>query len=472
VAEERIHRTWLHSDRTIPSRFVRPVVAFTHIEAAGGAVMLVAAVLALIWANAPFGETYEEFWETHIEIGVGSQVLELTLREIVNDGLMAIFFFVVGLEIKRELVLGDLRDPKRAALPVMAAVGGMIVPAILYLIIAGGEPGAARGWGVPMATDIAFSVGVISLLGRRVPVGAKLFLLTLAIADDIGAITVIAVFYTKGLLFGWLGVSLAGLAITWFANRAGIRSLAFYGVVALVIWFALLESGVHATLAGVTLGFLTPTRSWYSDEEYRDKASRLLDRFAFDAAAPRAVDRIDQDALDMAAVARESVPPLRRLENALHPWSSFVVVPIFALANAGVRFAGIDLLEALTHPVALGVAIGLFLGKLTGVTAFAWLAVRLGWGKLPKLTTWTHIVGLGALAGVGFTVAIFVAGLAFDDPTLNDRAKTGIFLGSFVAGVVGYTMLRMMKTTPAPDAKKVPASAESTARIVTGPAGD
>ena len=449
MAEERIHRTWLHSDRTVPARFVRPVLRFTHIEAAGGAVLLIAAVIALIWANAPFGETYEEFWETHLEIAVGSFHFEHTLREIVNDGMMAVFFFVVGLEIKRELVLGELRDPKRAALPVMAALGGMVAPAILYLIIVAGEPGASRGWGVPMATDIAFSVGVVALLGRRVPVGAKLFLLTLAIADDIGAITVIAIFYTDTLYFGWLAGALGGLAVTWIAGRVGIRSLLFYGVIALGTWYALLESGVHATLAGVALGFLTPARAWYSDEQYREKTSRLLDRFAFDAAAPRAAERIDQDALDVAAVAKESVAPLSRLEIALHPWSSFVVVPIFSLANAGVRFAGINLIDAITHPVALGVAVGLFVGKITGVTAFAWLAVRMGWGKLPRLTTWTHIVGLAALAGVGFTVAIFVSGLAFDDPTLGDRAKTGIFLGSLVAGVVGYVLLRMTKHLPA-----------------------
>lgn len=300
-----------------------------------------------------------------------------------------------------------------------------------------------------MATDIAFSVGVVALLGRRVPVGAKLFLLTLAIADDIGAITVIAIFYTDTLYFGWLAGALGGLAVTWIAGRVGIRSLLFYGVIALGTWYALLESGVHATLAGVALGFLTPARAWYSDEQYREKTSRLLDRFAFDAAAPRAAERIDQDALDVAAVAKESVAPLSRLEIALHPWSSFVVVPIFSLANAGVRFAGINLVDAITHPVALGVAVGLFVGKMTGVTAFAWLAVRMGWGKLPRLTTWTHIVGLAALAGVGFTVAIFVSGLAFDDPTLGDRAKTGIFLGSLVAGVVGYVLLRMTKHLPA-----------------------
>jgi NhaA family Na+:H+ antiporter len=460
VAEEQIHRTWLNSDRTVPARFVRPLLRFTHVEAAGGAVLLIAAVIALIWANAPFGETYEEFWHTHIEFSVGSFHFEESLRHIVNDGLMAIFFFVVGLEIKRELVLGDLRDPKRAALPVMAALGGMIVPAVLYLVIAGGEPGASRGWGVPMATDIAFSVGVVSLLGRRVPVGAKLFLLALAIADDIGAITVIAVFYTDELFLGWLGLALGGLALTWVAGRVGIRSLLFYGVVALFTWYALLESGVHATLAGVALGFLTPARAWYGDDEYREKASSLLSRYDFDAAAPRAVERIDQDALELASVARESVPPLRRLERSLHPWSAFVVVPIFSLANAGVRFAGIDLVEALTHPVALGVSVGLFVGKITGVTAFAWLAVKLGWGRLPKLTTWRHIVGLAALAGVGFTVAIFVSGLAFADPTLDDRAKTGIFLGSFVAGVVGYLILRFMRSPALTAAKAAERSSE------------
>jgi NhaA family Na+:H+ antiporter len=446
VTEERIHHTWLHSDRAIPKRFVRPMLRFTRIEAAGGAVMLVAAAAALIWANSPVGDSYAEFWDTHFEFSLGPLHLEETLKGLVNDGLMAVFFFVVGLEIKRELVLGELRDPKAAGLPVMAALGGMIVPALIYVGFASGADAAeaGRGWGIPMATDIAFSLGVVSLLGTRVPVGAKLFLLTLAIADDIGAILVIAVFYAGDLAWTWLGLALAGLAFTAAGSRVGIRNMAFYGVMAILTWFCLLESGVHATLAGVALALITPARPMYGDHEFRDRAQRVLDRFDFDSAAPRARQRIDQDALVLSSIARESVPPLKRMEETLLPWSSFVVVPIFALANAGVSFAGIDIGEAVTHPVALGVAVGLLLGKTAGISAFAWVALRLGWGRLPQRTSFRHVVGLAAIAGIGFTVSLFVTGLAFEDPLLTDRAKIGIFVGSGTAGLLGYFILRSM----------------------------
>jgi len=446
---ERVHVTWINSDRRIPTRFVRPLLRFTHIEAAGGLVLLIAAAVALFWANAPFGESYERFWETHFEFALGPVHLEETFRELVNDGLMAIFFFVVGLEIKRELVRGDLRDPKAAALPAIAALGGMLVPALLYISISGGGD-ATRGWGIPMATDIAFSVGVVALLGSRVPVGGKLFLLALAIVDDIGAITVIAVFYTEQLFMGHLGAAIGGLVVVWVAQRVGIRSLAFYVPVGVITWFFLLESGVHATLAGVALGLLTPAVSWYSDTEYHDKAQGLINRYDFQSRAPRGADRVDHTAMALSSVARESVPPLNRLEEALHPWSSFFIVPIFALANAGVRFAGIDLVEAATHPVSLGVATGLLVGKMFGISLFTWLAVRLGLGKLPKFTTWRHIIGLAAVAGIGFTVSLFVTVLAFDDPFLSDRARTGIFIGSFLAGVVGYLILRSCRPTAAP----------------------
>jgi NhaA family Na+:H+ antiporter len=447
---ERTHVTWLHSGRTIPSRFVRPLLRFTRVEAAGGVVLLVAAAVALAWANAPFGESYARFWETEFMLEFGPIHLHETLHGLVNDGLMTIFFFVVGLEIKRELVTGDLRDPRAAAFPVVSALGGMIVPALIYLAFAGGVEGAERGWGIPMATDIAFAVGVVSLLGMRVPVGGKLFLLALAIADDIGAILVIAIFYTDELSLGYLALALLGLGGTALASRAGVRALAFYVPLAFLTWFFLLESGVHATLAGVALGLLTPAVSMYSDRDYHERATNILDRYDFDAAAPRGTERVDHDALALSAIAKESVPPLNRIEEALHPWSSFVVVPIFALANAGVRFAGVDFAEAATHPVSLGVGIGLLAGKFLGISGFAWLAVRLRIGRLPRFTGWRHVIGLAAIAGIGFTVALFVTGLAFEDPFLTDRAKTGIFIGSTIAGLLGYLVLRTTRPLGSP----------------------
>ncbi len=441
---DREHLTWVDSDRWIPSRFVRPLNRFISIESAGGIVLLVAAVVALLWANAPFGESYENFWETHFDFSFAGIHLEESLRKLVNDGFMAIFFFVVGLEIKRELVTGDLRYPKAAALPAIAALGGMIVPALLYLSFNGGGE-ASQGWGIPVATDIAFSVGVVSLLGRRVPVGAKLFLLALAIVDDIGAIAVIAIFYTDTLYFGYLGAAIGGLVAVSVAARAGIRSMMFYVPVAIATWYFLLESGVHATLAGVALGMLTPVRSMYTDNEFHDRTSRILRRHDLSGSTPRAAERLDHDALEVSMIARESVSPLSRLEALLHPWSSFVIVPIFALANAGVRFAGMDLSEAVTHPVSLGVMIGLSLGKIVGISLFSWLAVRLRLGVLPRFAGWTHIVGLAAIAGIGFTVSLFVTGLAFDSALLADRAKIGIFVGSFASGVVGYLILRSIR---------------------------
>lgn len=444
---ERLHTTWVTSDRAVPARFVRPFLRFTKIEAAGGAVLLVAALVAIAWANAPFGETYRQFWETHLDLVVGPLHFSETLKDIVNDALMAVFFFVVGMEIKRELVVGELNDVRRAALPAVAALGGMVAPALIYLAFASGAGGeAAQGWGIPMATDIAFSVGVISLLGTRVSVSAKLFLLALAIADDIGAIAVIAVFYTSDLAFGWLVAAVVGLGLVYVAQRVNIRSIPFYVVLGALIWLFVFESGVHATLAGVALGLMTPVHAYYSDEEFKRRGTWILSRFEMDSASPRARERIDADALELSTIAKESVAPLDRLERSLHPWSSFLIVPVFALANAGVRFVEIDVAGAVTSPVALGVAFGLVIGKVLGITGATVLAVRLGIGALPRRTSWRQVVGLGALAGIGFTVSLFITELAFTGEEFTDAAKLGIFIGSTVAGVAGYLLLRSSPT--------------------------
>ena len=439
--DDSTHVTWLHSDRRVPTRFVRPLLRFTHVESASGVVLLLAAAAALFWANAPFGETYERFWSTPVTVSIGALHLDETLRLVVNDGLMAVFFFVVGLEIKRELATGDLRNPRVAALPAFAALGGMVVPALIYVAFTAGSP-AVHGWGIPMATDIAFTLGVVALLGARIPVGGRLFLLTLAIADDIGAIIVIAVFYTDSISAWYLGSALLTLALIGLAARTGIRSLTFYVPAALAVWFLLLESGVHATIAGVAVGLLTPARAMYSDRDFRDRSRRILERAEARSGVPHEHERIDHESLVLSAIARESVPPVQRVENALHPWSSFVVVPIFALANAGVRFEGIALGSALTSDVALGVSVGLLVGKTIGISLFSWLAVRLRVGTLPAAVTWRQITGLAMVAGIGFTVSLFVAGLSFADAATTDLAKTGIFAGSLVAGVLGYLVLR------------------------------
>jgi NhaA family Na+:H+ antiporter len=404
-------------------------------------------VVALFWANGPFGDTYDRFWDNHVELSIGAFHFNESLKHVVNDGLMAIFFFVVGLEIKRELVVGDLKERKQAALPAIAALGGMVVPALIFVAFVAGTGGeATRGWGIPMATDIAFSIGVISLLGTRVSTGAKLFLLALAIADDIGAIAVIAIFYTSDLSLTFLAAAFGGLGLIYVAQRIGIRASGVYWALGLMIWFFVFESGVHATLAGVALGFLTPIRAWYSDEEYVQRARWILDRYAMESATPLQRERVDASALTLSSVARESVAPLDRLESALHPWSAFVVIPIFALANAGVRVVDIDFAAAATSPVALGVGVGLLVGKIAGISLATWIAVATGVGKLPSRTGWRDMFGLAALAGIGFTVSLFITELAFTSDTLIDQAKIGIFIGSGLAGVVGYMLLRMAPT--------------------------
>jgi NhaA family Na+:H+ antiporter len=447
-----IHDTWLYSDSLVPARFLRPVLQFTRIEAAGGILLLIAAVVAVIWANSAAYETYFALFNTEFEISFGVVHLNETIKDLINDGLMAIFFFVVGLEIKRELVVGELNSIKKASLPAMAALGGMVVPALIYLafVIPTGDAEAIRGWGIPMATDIAFSVGVVALLGTRVPVGAKLFLLALAIVDDIGAIAVIAVFYTEELSLGYLALAVGGIIVTLIAKKVGIYSLLFYVPVGIVIWYGLLESGVHATIAGVVLGLLTPAVSKYTDEQFRQKTVQVLDRWDQDHVSPHADERLDQDALELAAVAKASVAPLDRLEHALHPWSSFVIVPLFALANAGVRFIGQEetLSEQLTSPVLMGVAVGLMVGKPVGITVATWIGLKLKLGVLPRRTTMGTIVGLGALAGIGFTVSLFVSELAFRHELFTNEAKLGIFIGSGVAGAIGALILWLIKTPP------------------------
>ena len=436
------HRTWATSDRWVPKTFVRPFVRFTRIEASSGIVLLIAAIAALLWANSAFSASYFSLFEELVVIDVGGIQFDESVRDIINDGLMAIFFFVVGLEIKRELVLGDLRDPKAAALPVMAALGGMIIPALVYIafnVSTGGE--ALRGWGIPMATDIAFALGIVALLGSRVPSGAKLFILAVAITDDIGAIAVIAVFYTEELNGAYLAAAVAGLLVVWIAGKVNVRALWFYVPAALAIWYFTLESGVHPTLAGVALGFLTPARPYYTSEELDTNAKSILDGYPTEVETHYDQEHVDHEALLLAEIAKESVSPLTRMEHYLVGWSSFLIVPVFALANAGVDFRAIGVTEAITSSVALGVAVGLIGGKLLGISAFSYAAVRMGLGKLPPGTGWSHVIGLAAVAGIGFTVSLFVTSLAFTDVVLSDYAKVGVFAGSFVAALIGTALL-------------------------------
>jgi Na+:H+ antiporter, NhaA family len=413
-------------------RLTRPLVRFLEIESASGIVLLLCAVVALVLANSSAADSFQRLWQTPIRIEVGARQIGSDLGHfVVNDVLMTIFFFVVGLEIKRELVAGELRDPRKAALPVIAALGGMIVPAGLFLALQYGKPGD-RGWGIPMATDIAFVVGVMALLGPRVPIGLKIMILSLAIADDIGAVIVIAVFYTAGVNWTALGFVVLGVLLTVALRRLGVRATLVYAGVAVGIWIAFHYSGIHPAMTGVLLGLLTPSRPWVGPEALRLSVANLAASFEQDGKAePAEYERI-------AFAAKESLSPLERLETILHPWVGFVIMPLFALANAGVRIN----VSELAHPVSVAVALGLFLGKPIGILFFSYLAVRLGFAKLPQGVNWWVLLGGGFLAGIGFTMSLFVAGLALgNDEHLLAAGKIGTLTGSLLSAIVGSAVL-------------------------------
>ncbi len=413
-------------------------------ESAGGLIMLVAAAVALVWANSPLWESYARLWGTEISFQLGDLLhLEHTLQEWINDALMVIFFFLVAMEIKRELVFGELRDPRKAAMPVIAAAGGMVVPAALFLAFnAGGD--ASGGWGIPIATDIAFAVAVVTLAGPRFPPAAKLFLLTLAIADDLGGILVIAAFYTDDLSFGWLAAALVGLVVIAVLARIDVRYLGPYLVLGVFVWLAFLESGVHATLAGVCIGLLTPTRAFLAPAQFAAATVPLVHRVQ-ESLADQIVTT-EEEVLnahyvgELVQSARESLSPMDRISHAIEPWVAFVIVPVFALANAGVRVVGGE--STFDTSLMVGVFLGLLVGKPVGVLAASWLAVKLRVGTLPTGTGWLHMVGVGICAGVGFTVALFITELSFGAPDLVDSAKVGVLGASLLAGIAGFLVVR------------------------------
>ena len=424
-------------------KIVRPFQDFAHKESSGGILLIAATVVALVWANSPWGEGYAALWHTKLTVGVGGFSLSKDLTHWINDGLMAVFFLVVGLEIKREVLVGELSSLRRAALPIVAAVGGAVVPALIYVAFTAGTEGAA-GWGIPMATDIAFVLGVLALLGERAPVALKVFLTALAIVDDIMAVLVIALFYTSDILWGALGVGGLFLIALVAANLIGVGRTLVYALLGIGLWLAFLLSGIHATVAGVLLAFTVPASSFINPKAFVERGRYVLDRF--EQAGEKGENVLTNEdrqaalhALNRATYKLE--PPLHELEHALHPWVAFAVVPLFALANAGVPLGG-GIAGALTDPVSLGVVAGLVLGKQVGVTLFAWLAVKSGLSELPGGIGWRHVYGAGWLAGIGFTMSLFITDLAFDNDRLVDAAKLGILVASLIAGIVGWTILR------------------------------
>jgi NhaA family Na+:H+ antiporter len=437
----RLGPVYTESDSALARRVARPVREFLRIETAGSVLLLAAAVLALVWANSPWAEGYDAFWHAPITLDVGVLRLEESLQHWVNDALMVIFFFVVGLEIKYELVHGDLRDPKTAALPIVAAIGGMVLPAGIYaLVVAGGE--GSSGWGIPMATDIAFAVGVLGLLGRRIPSAARLFLLTLAIVDDIGAILVIAVFYTEDLHLGALALAVVLLGVMLVMRRMRIWAVWAYVVVGTGVWLATLESGVHATLAGVAIGLMTPATPLLKEDVARGFAEHAIRDHELDT----------DELYRLRFLLEESISVVERLQTRLHPVSAYLVLPVFALANAGVHLGGGVLGEALGSAVAVGIAAGLVVGKPVGIVLASWLAVRAGLGRLPADTGWRALAGLGAVGGIGFTVSLFIAGLSFPgEELLTEEAKVGILGGSVLAALLGVALLLAATRRGSPD---------------------
>jgi NhaA family Na+:H+ antiporter len=434
----------LREHGVLPYRIVRPLQEFLQRETAGGILLLIATIAALAWINAPFGSTYQDFWDTHLTVDLQVLTLDESLRHWVNDALMALFFYVVGLEIKREVLQGELSEVRKAMLPVAAALGGMIVPAAIYYALNAGGSGA-DGWGIPMATDIAFAVGVVALVGSLVPSPMKVFLLALAIVDDIGAILVIAVFYSDGINFAWLGVALGIFLLVPILDRLSVRSVFVYLVVGAAAWLAVFESGVHATIAGVVLGLLTPAHPLGARADFSKAAHSLVEQHDEGAAeeGPES-DEMRTAALgELEELARESQPILDRVERGLHPWTSYLIIPLFALANAGIEIDGGALADAVHSRVSIGVVLGLMIGKPLGILLFAWAATRIGIASIPSGTNWRQLGALACIAGIGFTVSLFISALAFGDNGQLRDAKLGILGASFVMGVIGFLALRL-----------------------------
>jgi NhaA family Na+:H+ antiporter len=427
-----------------------PLQAFLRTEAKGGILLLLAALIALGLANSPWGTEWHALWELPLRVGLGDLSVQGSLHFVVNDVLMAVFFFVVGMEIKRELVRGELRTPSQAMLPAIAAVGGMVVPALIYVAFQQGGDGV-RGWAIPMATDIAFSIGCLALLGNRVPHGLKIFLTALAIFDDIGGILVIALFYGSGIqpmgLLWTVVAAAAGLAL----NRLSAQGPVLYLGAGIALWFAFHSAGLHPTLAGVVLGLLIPAESAHSPSDvFADLRRRLDERMAASGGG------VSADELAWASQTLNSTcPPLDRFEYAVHPWVAYAIMPLFALANSGVDIGGLQPKDFLS-PVFLGTVLGLFVGKTVGIFAFTWSAVTARLARVPANAPWGQVLGVGAVAGIGFTVALFIANLAFAGaPVLLDESRLGILVGSALSGTVGVLLLRLLPAraatpTPAP----------------------
>ncbi len=415
-------------------RLSRPIVKFMHVQSSSGILLGLCTLVALVAANTSLSEPYLSFWNREFSVGTEDAMLSYPLWYWINDGLMAIFFFVIGLEVKRELTTGELREPRRVVLPVAAALGGAAFPIAIFLALESSAE-ARRAWAVPMATDIAFVMGCLALLGERVPRGLTVLLLSIAIVDDVLGVTVIALFYTEALKLDWGLAALLGVGLTVMLNRLQVRNIGVYLVVGAITWLCTLKTGIHPTIAGVVFGVLTPASAWIDEAGFLRIAQETVQTLREPA------DKLDADdrrgkLSDLSFATREAVSPLVRLDHMLHPWVAFLIMPVFALANAGVSVSG----EQLGSSIAIAIAVGLSVGKPLGIALVAFVLVKLGLARLPDRVGWLSVVGGGCLSGIGFTMALFIASLAIEEPLLS-QAKVGILAGSAASGVLGMVVL-------------------------------
>jgi len=441
--------------KNLLDRSIRPLNNFIHYENSGGIALFIAVIIALVWANSPFKDSYYQLWQTRFNIGFENNQLSYSLRYWVNDGLMAMFFFVIGLELKREIIAGELSTMKKAILPMAAALGGIIFPALIYIYINWGEP-TVVGWGIPMATDIVFALALLTLAGKSVPLAAKVFLVAVATVDDLCAVLVIAFFYSSELSMFSLFSGLSLLSILVGANLIGVRNTIFYAIIGIGgVWLAFMLSGVHATIAGVLVAFAIPARTRVNETLYSRCISYLIYKFKNynPINGPLITQHHHRIIEKIKVVSREAQTPLQKIEGALHPIVTFVVIPIFALANAGVGI-GQNFFTDLINPVSLGVFFGLTVGKLVGVISFSWIMVRSKIAELPKNMNWMHVAGIASLSGVGFTMSIFITMLAFENPMFVDQAKYGILVASVFSGFMGVWLLKKAESFHVASQKK------------------
>jgi NhaA family Na+:H+ antiporter len=441
------NKTMKSARQLVADQILRPTQQFFKKEAASSILLIAATIIALVWSNSDIGETYHGFWHTEISFGFGPFRISKTLVHWINEGLMALFFFTVGLEIKREILVGELASPKKALLPAVAALGGMVVPGLIYVALNIGSP-TIHGWGIPVATDIAFALGAVAVFGRRLPVSLRIFLAAFAIADDLGAVVIIAIFYTKTIVWSYLFICLFLILCLAVANFLWVRRTIIYALLGLATWFFVLGSGVHATIAGVIVSLFVPARGKYDTDHFLKNVNNIIEQFECEEQSCGHSILLNQEHLNavhaLEIACHDVETPLQRLLHALHPWVAFLILPVFAMGNTGLVFHDIDFSQAVSSPVTPGIIFGLVFGKPLGVLCSSYLAVKTGVASLPNDVGWGHILGGGMLGGIGFTMSLFISDLSFSSPQIHDYAKMAILAGSVLSAAIGMTFLGIL----------------------------